>query len=665
MAEATEAPKKRLISRKELIEALRIYRFILPYKWRFIIGMICLVISTGVVSFIPGGFGQLVDAASPAKEAIGKISEVVKSSVTADVKVSRIQALADTAAQKVDPTKSALEKISQVTKSPESSENKVAQIRTLVDSASNSIDPNKLKEIGFLLGAVLLIQAILSYFRIYLFEYVSQNAMAAIRRALYEKIITLPIQFFEENRVGNLTSRISSDVSQLQDSLSNQLAFFVRQLVLPIVCIPILLTVSVKLTLIILALLPIIIVSAVFFGRFIRKISRRAQDQLAESNTIVEETFQSADMVKAFTNEGYETRRYSDINMSVAGIGLHAAKYRAAFVSFIIFVMFGTIVFIVYAGLNEVASNNITMGGLIKFFVLTLFIGSSLAGLSESYTVLQKTVGASERVNEILGETSETSVNDENLTEPVTGNVVFKNVHFSYPSRKDIQLFSGLSFEVKSGQKIALVGPSGSGKSTIIKLLSGLYPYESGEILVDGKDVRKYNITALRKNFGTVPQDVILFGGTIKENIAYGKTNATDAEIEEAARKAYALEFINAFPERFETVVGERGVKLSGGQKQRIAIARAILRDPKILILDEATSALDSESEKLVKRALDELMKNRTTFIIAHRLSTIREADVILVINKGKIVEQGTHDELSRMEKGIYSNLLKLQYDLE
>lgn len=627
MEETTVKTTAKLPGKDKIFDALKIYRFILPYKWHFIVGMICLVISTGVVSVIPGGFGKLVDAASPAKELISELKNVVSSSVT--------------------------------------QEEKLIKITALLNNYSSDISPEKLKEIGLLLGVVLLIQAILSFFRIYLFEYVSQHAMSNIRRALYEKIITLPIQFFEENRVGNLTSRISSDVSQLQDALTNQLAFFVRQLVLPIVCIPFILAVSVKLTLIILALLPVLIVSAVFFGRYIRKISRKAQDELAESNTIVEETFQAADVVKAFTNEAYETRRYGKINQSVAAIGMFAAKYRAAFVSFIIFVMFGTIVFIVYAGLNEVSNGHITMGGLIQFFLLTIFIGSSLAGLSESYTVLQKTIGASERITEILGEPSETKTEDENLNSPIAGHVEFKNVHFSYPSRKDVQLFSGLNFEVKAGQKIALVGPSGSGKSTIIKLLSNLYKFEQGEILIDGKSINDYNITALRKNFGTVPQDTILFGGTIRENIAYGKTNATEEEIIEAAKKANAYSFIDSFPDKFNTIVGERGVKISGGQKQRIAIARAILRNPKILILDEATSALDSESEKLVKQALDELMKNRTTFIIAHRLSTIREADVILVINKGKIVEQGTHNELSRLEKGIYSNLLKLQYDLE
>ncbi len=627
MPETTETPKKKIFSWKEVTEALRIYRFILPYKWQFITAMVLLIITSSIVSVIPGGFGNLINAASPASDALDKIVLILKSHLSSDVKLTQIQ--------------------EQIT------------------SFKSGINPDKIKDIGILLGGVLLIQAILSFFRIYLFEYVSQNAMAAIRRALYEKIITLPIQFFEENRVGNLTSRISSDVSQLQDALSNQLAFFVRQLVLPIVCIPILFTVSAKLTFIILGILPVLIISAVLFGRFIRTISRKAQDKLAESNTIVEETFQSADMVKAFTNEAYETRRYGVINQAVAAIGMEAAKYRAGFVSFIIFAMFGTIVFIVYAGLNEVALHHIDMGKLIQFFILTIFIGSSLAGLSESYTVLQKTIGASERVNEILGEASETKVSDEHLTDPIGGKVEFKNVEFAYPSRKDIHLFNGLSFKVDSGQKIALVGPSGSGKSTIIKLLSGLYPFQGGDILVDGKDIRTYNITALRKNFGTVPQDVVLFGGTIRENIAYGKPSATEHEISEAARKAYAMEFIKSFPEGLDTVVGERGVKLSGGQKQRIAIARAILRDPKILILDEATSALDSESERLVKQALDELMKNRTTFIIAHRLSTIREADVILVINKGKIVEQGTHSELSVVDKGLYSNLLKLQYELE
>ena len=619
--------EKKKLSPKHIFHSLRIYKFILPYKWHFIVGMICLVISSGVVAIIPGGFGDLVNAAIPSKAAIDKITKEVRTDHPAAQKLTTITALVD----QINPTDS----------------------------------PEKLLHIGLLLGVVLLIMAILSFFRIYLFEFVGQRSMAAIRSALYERIITLPIQFFEENRVGNLTSRISADVSQLQDALTNQLAFFVRQLVLPLVCIPILLAVSIKLTLIILALLPLLVVAAVMFGRYIRKISRQAQDKLAESITIVEETFHSTDIVKAYTNEAYETRRYSVINNAVAAIGMYAAKYRAGFVSFIIFSMFGAIVFIVYVGLNEVANHHIDIGHLIEFFLLTIFIGSSLAGLSESYTVIQKTIGASERINEILDERSEVSIVDEGLFSPVSGKIEFRNVAFSYPTRTDIKIFADLNFSVSSGEKVALVGPSGSGKSTIIKLLSGFYPFQGGEIFIDGKPIESYNLTALRKNIGMVPQEVILFGGTIRENIAYGKPTATEGEIIEAAKKANAWDFIASFPENLDTIVGERGLKLSGGPKQRVAIARAILRDPKILILDEATSALDSESEKLVKDALDKLMKGRTTFIIAHRLSTIREADKILVINKGKIVEEGSHESLMNLDKGLYANLLKLQYEIE
>lgn len=624
---AAQEEKKPRLSFAQIWHSLRIYRFILPYKWHFIVGMICLVISSGIVAVIPSGFGDLVNAAIPSKAAIDQVTKEVR------------------------------------TDHPD--HEKLANITQLINQINPADSPEKLKHIGMMLGIVLLVTAVFSFFRIYLFEYVGQRSMADIRNALYERIITLPIQFFEENRVGNLTSRISADVSQLQDAITNQLAFFVRQLVLPIVCIPILLAVSIKLTLIILALLPILIAAAVVFGRFIRTISRQAQDKLAESVTVVEETFHSTDIVKAYTNEGYESRRYATVNNAVSEIGLYAAKYRAAFVFFIIIAMFGAVIFIVYAGLNEVAQRHIQMGDLITFFLLTMFIGTSLAGLSESYTVLQKTIGASERINEILDEKSEIALADEKLQAPVSGHVEFRGVGFSYPTRIDIPIFTDLNFAVKSGEKVALVGPSGSGKSTIIKLLSGFYPFQQGDILIDGKSIHDYNLTALRKNIGLVPQEVILFGGSIRENIAYGRTDATDAEIMAAAKKANAWDFISAFPEGLDTMVGERGLKLSGGQKQRVAIARAILRDPKILILDEATSALDSESERLVKDALDKLMEGRTTFIIAHRLSTIREADTILVINKGKIVEQGDHNTLLHLPGGLYANLLKLQYETE
>lgn len=585
---------KRRVSFRDITSSFKIYRFIEPYKWQFILGMICLVISTAVVSVLPVGFRQLVDAAN-----------------------------------------------------------------------NSTMSREMLTKTGILLASVLFVQSVFSFFRIWLFEVVSQRSMRDIRTTLYEKIITLPISFYENNRVGELTSRISSDVTQLQDALGFNLAMFVRQLVLPIVCIPFLFTISVKLTLVMIATFPPLIVSAVLFGRFIKNLSRKSQDALAASTTIVEETFQAADVVKSYTNENYEANRYRKAVNEVVKVALQAAKFRASFVSFIIFALIGGIVLIVWQGLSIVASGELSMGQLIEFLLFTVFIGGSLGGLSESYSVIQKTVGAAERINEILTENSEVQLADSTKNVNIDGNVRFVNVTFAYPSRKDISIFKDLSFEVKSGEKIALVGPSGSGKSTIIKLLSRYYNVDSGEILIDEKPISHYNITALRKNIGMVPQEVILFGGTIAENIAYGKPGATLSEISEAARKANALDFIQSFPEGFETTVGERGVKLSGGQKQRIAIARAILRNPKILILDEATSALDSQSEKLVKDALNELMKARTTFIIAHRLSTIRQADKILVINKGKIVEQGNHQTLSALPDGIYSKLLKLQFEEE
>ncbi len=591
-----EENKKR-VSGIEIKHALSIYKFILPYKWHFAIGMFCLVVSTSVVSVIPMGFGKLVDAA------------------------------------------------------------------TLQNMKSD-----QLLQTGVLLGVILLIQAVFSFFRIYLFEYVSQNAMANIRKAVYQKIITQPIYFFESTRVGELTSRITNDIAQLQESLSTNLAMLVRQLVLPVACIPFLFAISANLTFFMLGTFPVMIIVAVVFGRYIRAQSKGAQDALAHANVIVEETFQGIDVVKAFTNERYESNRYATLNEKVVEVFIKASKFRAAFVSFIIFAMFGAIVLIVWKGLSLVAAHEITFGELIKFLLYTVFIGASLAGLSESYALVQKTVGASERIQEILQEGEEILIEDDEKTLSVNGDIELKNVSFAYPSRADIQILDSISLSAKAGEKIALVGPSGSGKSTIIKLLAKLYAINQGEILIDGQNVNSLNTTALRKNIGTVPQDTMLFGGTIRENIAYGRTstgiatNATEEEIISAAKKAYAFDFIQQFPDGFDTLVGERGVKLSGGQRQRIAIARAILRDPKILLLDEATSALDSESERLVKQALDELMKGRTTFIIAHRLSTIREADKIIVMNKGKIVETGSHQELSKIQDGLYNHLLKLQY---
>ena len=319
---------------------------------------------------------------------------------------------------------------------------------------------------------------------------------------------------------------------------------------------------------------------------------------------------------------------------------------------------------IVWYGGSLVQSGEIPFADLLTFIFYTAFIGGSVAGMGDMYAQVQKTVGASERILEILEEPSEVDADRElPLFVPVRGHVQFNDVQFAYPSRPEVPVLKGISFDVAAGRKIALVGQSGAGKSTIVQLLMRYYAISGGQITVDDRDLASFNVTDLRKNIAVVPQEVMLFGGTILENIQYGKPGASEAEVREAARKANALQFVESFPEGFQTVVGERGVKLSGGQRQRIAIARAILKDPAILILDEATSPLDAESERLVQEALDELMQNRTTIIIAHRLATIRKVDRIYVMREGQIAESGTHDELALQEDGIYANLVKLQFE--
>ncbi|GAB3500430.1 ABC transporter transmembrane domain-containing protein [Spirosoma knui] len=521
-----------------------------------------------------------------------------------------------------------------------------------------------LNQVTLFFVGVLIAQAVFSFFRIYFFSQVSERAMADVRRATYSKIITLPVPFFEQRRVGELTSRISADVSQLQDVLTLTLAELFRQVATLTIGTAIIFYVSWKLTLFMLATFPLIIVAAMFFGRFIRKLSKQAQDLLAQANVVVEETLQSVNVVKAFTNERLEINRYGTALQRVVNTALRAAKFRGVFVSFVIFALFGGIIGVVWYGGSLVLSNEMSFPDLLTFIVYTTFIGGSVAGMGDLYAQLQKTVGASERILEILGELSEVNAGEElPLFVPVHGHVQFTDVQFSYPSRPDVPVLKGISLNVAAGRKIALVGQSGAGKSTIVQLLMRYYPMYNGQITVDGRDLSGFNVTELRKNIAIVPQEVMLFGGTILENIQYGKPGAGEAEVREAARKANALQFIESFPDGLQTVVGERGVKLSGGQRQRIAIARAILKDPAILILDEATSSLDAESERLVQEALDELMQNRTTIIIAHRLATIRKVDTIYVIREGQIAETGTHDELAGQEDGIYANLVKLQFE--
>lgn len=543
-----------------------------------------------------------------------------------------------------------------------------ALLGSMIDAAQGKQSypwlPADIRVIGIVAFIILFVQSAVSFFRIRLFVEVAEKSLADIRRDSYHKLITLPLDFFSNRRVGELNSRLSADLAQIQDTMTTTLAEIIRQIILLTGGVCLLFVVSGKLTLLNLSILPILVVIAVVFGRFIRKLSRQAQDRLAESNTVVQETLQGISNVKAFVNEAYEAARYSKTLQAVVKIAVKGATYRGIFASFIIFCLFGAVVAVIWYGSSLVAAGEISVGELTTYILYSIFVAGSMGSFPELYANVQKAIGASERVIEILEEQEEDTgllQEEKTIIRHLDGHIAFDGVTFSYPSRREVTVLKNITFEAKAGEKVAIVGPSGTGKSTIASLVLQFYKPEKGCILFDGLEAGSYALTDIRNQVAIVPQDVLLFGGTIRENIAYGRLSADAEEIITAAKRANAHHFIMDFPEGYDTVVGERGVKLSGGQRQRIAIARALLKDPAILILDEATSSLDSESERLVQEALEELMKNRTSIIIAHRLSTIREADQIIVVECGQVVASGTHDDLMRMEEGLYHHLYKLQ----
>ncbi|MGH1337303.1 MAG: ABC transporter ATP-binding protein [Aureispira sp.] len=519
-----------------------------------------------------------------------------------------------------------------------------------------------LKDVGFVLMFILILQALTSYFRVLLFANVSEKGMADIRKALYERLLTQPTAFFDQNRVGELTSRSTADVQQLQDVLSITLAELIRQIIILVVGFGYLAWMAPQLLLVMISTFPVVIILAIFFGRHIRKLSKERQDKLAETSTILEETLQAISVVKSFTNEWWERQRYGKSVTDVVTISLRFARIRGLFIVFIITALFGAMFFVLWWGATMVESGQLKSGELVTFITLTAIIGGAVASLGDFYTQLLRAIGASERIMELLASPTELTIDEELPDLLMKGEVQFDKVKFSYPTRPELTILNEINLNIRAGEKVALVGASGGGKSTIVKLLLRLYELEGGSIAVDGKALSAYNLLQLRKNIAIVPQDVLLFGGSIRENIAYGKQNATEEELIEAAQQANAWEFIEGFPEGLDTIVGDRGVQLSGGQRQRIAIARALLKDPAILLLDEATSALDAESERVVQEALNRLMEGRTSIIIAHRLATVRDVDCIYVLEEGKIVEQGKHEQLVAKEEGVYNQLAKLQF---
>ena len=588
--------EKTKVSKESLKRALRIFKYVLPYRWKFSLGMFFLLLSSLTFMSFPGLIGRLMGGDDVSDSSIDQFFNL----------------------QNID-------------------------------------------QVALLLIAAFTLQAFFSFMRIFLFADVTERAIAAIRQDTYAHLIKLPMAFFSSHRVGELNSRISNDISQLQDTFMTTLAEMVRQVITILIGVSLLFFYSVELTLVMLISLPVMMLSAFFFGKFIRTLSKKTQSTLADAQVVVDETLQAIQSVKSYANESYERNRYNLITEEVRKVAMKGAKWRGAFASFIILGLFGAIVLVIWYGVKLKNAGEIGMDELMSFILYSVFVGGSIGGVADIFGKIQKAIGSTESLFDLMDESPEEIDNAHAQTKVSDGAIVFNKVAFSYPSRQDKSVLNSVSFSVGSGQKIAVVGPSGAGKSTIASLLLRFYDASEGNIRIDGLDIEEYDLHDLRNAMALVPQEILLFGGSIRENIAYGKPRATQEEIELAAKKANALDFIKSFPEGFSTTVGERGIQLSGGQRQRVAIARAILKDPKILILDEATSSLDAESERIVQEALETLMEGRTSIIIAHRLSTIRKADKIVVLDNGIIREEGIHEELLKIENGVYRNLSELQ----
>jgi ABC-type multidrug transport system fused ATPase/permease subunit len=531
-----------------------------------------------------------------------------------------------------------------------------------VDSIGKALSNNSVNGIALALFLLFGVQALFSFFRVVLFNNVTENALRDLRNKAFERMIYMPMDFFNTHKVGELTSRIASDITQIQETLRTTIAEFFRQIVIVVGGIIFLVFISWKLSLIMIATVPVMALIAVFFGRYIRKLSKNAQDFSASSNSIIEEALSGIANVKAYTNEVFNLNRFRKTTQEMRDLNVRSGMWRGVFVSFIIFCLFGAIVFIIWQGMMMTQGPNPTLAkeGFYQFILFTIMMGASIGSLPELYANLQKALGAIENLAEIMQSATEPELVSGKERSTVRGQITMENIHFHYPQRADVSVLNGVNFTIEPNQTLAIVGGSGAGKSTLASLLLRYYEPSEGTLKFDGTDAKDLDLEHLRNHLAIVPQEVMLFADTIYENIRFGKPTATSEEIQLAAQQANAWEFIQGFPDGMQTQVGDRGIQLSGGQKQRIAIARAILKNPAILILDEATSALDSASEQLVQEALDRLMVNRTAVVIAHRLSTVRKADKILVLQDGKVLEEGTHESLVSLH-GAYAKFVELQ----
>lgn len=533
-------------------------------------------------------------------------------------------------------------------------------LKALLDAVFQSADAQLLNIIALVLLGLFLGQAFLSFGSNYWLEWVGERVITDLRKQLYEHLHRLGFRYFSDMRLGEITSRLTNDVGSIRTALTSALPQTITVTFSLLGSIGLMIMLNWRLSLIVFVTVPLVTLLTRYFGGKIRKLARDIQDDLADSTAVAEDALGAIRIVKAFAREVYEVGRYSDSVESLFRTSRKKILLTSLFWSGIGVMFMTTLVVIFWYGGREVLAGRLTTGDLVAFIFYAFSISRSISQMSRLYTDINTAVGASDRIFELLDEVPEIK-DDEHAVDiqKLQGEVSFDSVSFAY--EKERYVLKEISLDVRAGESIAVVGPSGAGKTTLINLIPRFFDPQEGRICIDGMDIKTIKKRSLREQIAIVPQDVHLFGTSIKENIRYGNLEADDKEIEQAARDANALEFINAVPEGLEARVGERGVKLSGGQRQRIAIARAILKNPGILLLDEATSSLDSESEAQVQEALGRLMKNRTTFIIAHRLSTVQHADKIIVLDKGRIVQTGSHRQLIGKE-GLYKQLYDLQF---
>lgn len=539
-------------------------------------------------------------------------------------------------------------------------------VQHLLDAAFVRKDSTLLDKIALGLVALFAIQALLNFMQVYLLTVTAERVVATLRRDLFAHLIHLSPGFFTERRTGELTSRLSADTTVLQTVLSGNLSEFARQSLFLVGGIVLLTTTHPRLAATTLAVVPIVVGAAMFFGKQLKRASTGVQDRIAEATGTAEEAFSQIRTVQSFTREGEETRRYTAHMAHVIAAAIDRSRIRATFFGILTFCAFGGVVAVLWQGGRLVLDGTLTAGALVSFLLYALYVAGAVGSLGSLFGVYQEAVGAAKRTFDLL-ETQPTIANPakpENLTKPVRGEVELRDVSFAY-SRGLPDVLTNVSLRIAPGEVVALVGPSGAGKTTIASLIPRFWDVDSGSISLDGHDVRELALMDLRGAIGMVPQEPALFSGTVRENIAYALIDdgvmPSEEDIRRAASAAHATEFIDRLVEGFDTLVGERGVKLSGGQRQRLAIARVFLKNPAVVILDEATSSLDSESERLVEEAMQELLQGRSTLIIAHRLSTVLRADRVVVLDHGRIVEEGRHADLLASE-GVYSRLYRGQF---